>query len=127
MTSTQTASQTVGGIAAARPTMVIHDVAGVDPLARAESQQRIGRWMIVAGFVVTVIGVVGYCLACFAGGLNAGMSDILFSNAVPFARTTLIGLGIGTALWLVGSFTYLHGLITADEITARAPGRTGQD
>lgn len=123
MMNTQSASRTVGGLAAGRATVLIRDTAGVDPLVRAERHQRIGQWMIIAGFVVTVLGVVGYCLASFAGGMNAGVSEILFANAVPFARATLVTLGLGTALWLVGSVMYLHGLMTADELTVRQSGR----
>lgn len=83
--------------------------------SRAETMQKNGKGMILAGFVITVVGVVLYCLACFAGGVDAGMGDILFRNAVPFARATLGILGVGTLVWLVGSFTYLRGAMDADE------------
>lgn len=127
MMTTQTAPRNLAGITTGKPSTRTRDAAGVDPLAHAEAQQRIGQRMIAAGFAVTVLGVVGYCVACFAAGLNASMSDILFANAVPFARATLVGLGIGTALWLVGSFLYLHGVIAADELTAGDPGQTRQN
>lgn len=83
--------------------------------SRAETLQKNGKGMILAGFVITIVGVVLYCLACFAGGVDAGMGDILFRNAVPFARGTLGILGIGTLVWLIGSFTYLRGAMDADE------------
>ncbi|GMU63691.1 MAG: hypothetical protein AMXMBFR34_54540 [Myxococcaceae bacterium] len=83
--------------------------------ARAESHQRTGKVLVVAGFIVTILGVVLYCAVTFAGGVDAGMGDILFHNAVPFARATLGVLGLGTLLWLVGSFTYLRGAMDADE------------
>ncbi|MCK6555940.1 hypothetical protein L6Q96_15395 [Candidatus Binatia bacterium] len=127
MMSTPTVSRTVGGIAARTTALEVRTATAAERLARAESQQQVGRWMIMAGFVVTILGVVGYCVASFAGGVNAGISDILFANAVPFARTTLIGLGIGTALWLVGSFTYLHGVIIADELTANDAAPAAED
>lgn len=83
-------------------------------VSRAEALQRSGRRAVVAGFVITILGVVGYCAACFAGGVDADMGDILFRNSVPFARATLGVLGLGTLVWLVGSITYIRGMIDAD-------------
>jgi len=81
----------------------------------AESMQRSGKKMIFAGFVITIIGVVSYCAVCLAGGVDAELGDILFRNSVPFARATLGILGIGTVVWLVGSFTYLRGTMDAED------------
>jgi hypothetical protein len=82
--------------------------------AKAEARQRAGKRMILAGFVIAIVGVVLYCVACFAGGASAGMDDILFRNAVPFARSMLAVLGFGTLLWLVGSFVFLRGAMDAE-------------
>lgn len=90
----------------------------VSRAAHAESLQKVGKGMILAGFIITIVGVVLYCAACFAGGADADMGDILFKNAVPFARATLAVLGLGTLVWLVGSFTYLRGAMDADEDAA---------
>jgi hypothetical protein len=83
--------------------------------ARAASRQRTGKRMIVAGFVITIIGVVLYCAASFGGDLGADMGDVLFRNAVPFARATLAVLGLGTLVWLAGSFIYLEGTMDAEQ------------
>lgn len=93
--------------------------------ARAESRQKHGRAMIFAGFVVTIVGVVLYCIACFAGGADADMGDVLLANAVPFARATLVLLGLGTLVWLVGSFIYLRGIMDAEEAAGGEDDRTG--
>ncbi|MCC6900264.1 MAG: hypothetical protein IT377_14895 [Polyangiaceae bacterium] len=77
--------------------------------------QKRGRVMIVAGFVITIVGVVLYCAACFAGGVDADMGDLLLDNAVPFARATLGVLGFGTLVWLIGSFMHLRGAMDADD------------
>lgn len=82
---------------------------------RAEAMQKRGRVMIVAGFVITIVGVVLYCAACFAGGMDADMGDLLLDNAVPFARATLGVLGFGTLVWLIGSFMHLRGAMDADD------------
>ncbi len=82
--------------------------------ARAEALQRNGRRMVVAGAVITIVGVVLYCAVCFAGGVNADMADLLFQHTVPFGLTTLAVQGAGTLVWLVGSFTYLRGAMDAE-------------
>lgn len=69
---------------------------------------------MVAGFVITIVGVVSFCAACFAGGVSAELGDLLFRNAVPFAKGTLAILGLGTVVWLIGSFMYLGGALKAD-------------
>ncbi len=85
--------------------------------ARAESMQRTGKRMILAGSIITILGVVSYCIVSFAGGMDADLGDILFRNAVPMARATLVVLGLGTLVWLIGSFVYLNGAMVADEGT----------
>lgn len=88
------------------------------PLSRAEkaaARQRTGKRMIVAGSALAVLGVVLYCLASFAGDLGAGMGDVVLRNAVPYARGALAIIGLGTLVWLVGSITYLRGVMDADE------------
>lgn len=77
--------------------------------------------MVVAGFVITILGVVLYCAACFAGGTDADMGDMLLRNAMPFARATLAVLGLGSLVWLIGSFTYLRGAMDADEDASEDP------
>lgn len=91
------------------------------PAERAESLQRTGKKLVIAGFVVTIAGVLGYCIACFTAGFNADMGDLLLHNTVPFARATLAVLGLGTLVWAVGSFTYLRGVMDADEGSEDGP------
>lgn len=94
---------------------------------RAESLQRTGRKMILAGFVVSIAGVILYCAACFAGGMDAELGDLLLTHSVPFAHATLGVLGLGTLVWLIGSFTYLKGAMDADDGLDRQnpPGTDG--
>lgn len=88
----------------------------------AERRQRTGERMILAGFVIAITGVVGYCVASFAAGMSTAMEGILFDNDVPFARATLAVLGLGTLVWLAGSITYLRGALDADEEAGEAGG-----
>ncbi|MCC6523813.1 MAG: hypothetical protein IT373_14240 [Polyangiaceae bacterium] len=89
--------------------------ADADASRTAEARQKAGKKLILAGFVITIVGVVLYCAVCFAGDASADLGDMLFRNAVPFARATLAVLGLGTVVWLVGSVLYLRGAMDADE------------
>jgi uncharacterized membrane protein len=89
--------------------------------SHAESLQRVGTRTIAVGSVITIVGIVLYCIACFAGGIDADLGDILFRNSVPFARTTLAVVALGTVVWLVGSLTYLRGAMDAEDDTAETP------
>ena len=84
-------------------------------VVRAQSLQTNGKRMVLAGFIITVLGVVLYCVACFAGGADADLGDVLFRNSVPLARATLGLLGLGTLVWLVGSVNYVRGAMNADD------------
>lgn len=93
-----------------------HDAAPADsPATRAESMQKNGKRMVIAGFVISVVGVVLYCAVTFTGGIDAYTGDILFRNGVSLGKVTLAVLALGTLVWLVGSFTYLQGAMDADE------------
>jgi hypothetical protein len=97
--------------------------AEVDSVPAAAADSRMGKRMIVAGFVITILGVIGYCVASFAAGTDAGMDDVLFRNAEPFARVTLGVLGLGTLVWLIGSWTYLRAEMEADDDLGEAERR----
>lgn len=80
--------------------------------ARQRAQR--GQSLVVAGFVVTVTGIVGYCAACFTDGVGRDFDEIVSGNAVPFAGLSLAVVGLGTVLWLVGSLLHLSGLMDLD-------------
>lgn len=78
-------------------------------------RMRRGRALVVSGFAVAVLGVLGYCAVCFAGGVHHELGQLLLESSTPFI-TTLAVIGTGTALWLVGSMTYLAAAMDADEL-----------
>ncbi len=88
-------------------------------------RMRRGRALVVAGFAVAIAGVVGYCAVCFAGGVHHQMAQLLLESATPFV-TTLLVIGAGTALWLVGSVMYLVGAMDAD-VAEDLPGMGSTD
>jgi len=82
--------------------------------ARAEQRMRRGKRIVISGFVVAVAGIIGYCVA----GLSAAMSPALGATFLEspgwLAGPALGVIGLGTLLWLVGSFICLSGAMDSD-------------
>ncbi len=83
-------------------------------VGRAAMRRKTGNALILAGSVITILGVVLYCAVSFAGGMNAELGDVLLRNVQPLTRATLGVLGLGTLVWLIGSFMYLEGAMEQD-------------
>lgn len=81
---------------------------------RPEDMQRIGWSLVLTGTVMTIGGIVLYCIACFTSEINADLSAILFNNADPMALAALVVMGGGTLAWIIGSFMHLAGLMEAE-------------
>jgi hypothetical protein len=86
--------------------------AAPDIYAVAERRMRRGKRLVISGFVVTVAGIIGYCLACFGASQNVTARSI--EEAGWFVTPALGVLGLGTLLWLVGSFLFLCGAMDGD-------------
>lgn len=82
--------------------------------AAAERRMRRGRRVVYAGFAVTVVGVVGYCVACFQAAVHQDLGTALLENPGYLVGPTLGIIGLGTLLWIVGSFLFLSGAMDAD-------------
>lgn len=83
-----------------------------DMLAAAERRMRRGKRLVIGGFVVTVAAIIGYCLACFGASQNATAASL--DHAGWFVAPALGVLGLGTLLWLIGSFLFLSGAMDSD-------------
>jgi hypothetical protein len=82
--------------------------------ARAEQQMRRGKHLVISGFIVAVVGIVAYCIACFSAGVNQGLASAFLESPGWLVGPTLGIIGLGTLLWLVGSFVYLSGAMDSD-------------
>ncbi len=80
----------------------------------AERRMRRGKKLVIAGFVVAVIGIIGYCMVCLGAGVNQELGTALLENVTWLAGPTLAVVGLGTLLWLLGSFMYLNGALESD-------------
>lgn len=85
-----------------------------DVYAKAARRMRRGRQLVISGFVVAVVGIVAYCIACFSTGVNQEFGSALLENPEWLVAPTLGVIGLGTLLWLVGSFLYLIGGMDSD-------------
>ncbi len=82
--------------------------------ADAERRMLRGKRLVISGFVVVVVGMVAYCLACFAAGMNANLGAALLENPGWLIGPAIAVMGAGALLWLVGSFLYLLGGMDSD-------------
>lgn len=82
--------------------------------ARAEQQMRRGKRLVISGFVVAVVGIVAYCVVCFSAGVNQQLASALLASPGWLVGPMLGIIGLGTMLWLVGSFIYLSGGMDSD-------------
>ncbi len=82
--------------------------------AKAERQMRSGRQLVISGFVVAVLGVVGYCFVGLSAGVNQQLGSAFLESSGWLTGATLGTIGLGTLLWLVGSFLYVSGGMDSD-------------
>lgn len=89
--------------------------------ARPEDRQRLGKLLVVAGWIVAMVGVAVYCVASFAAESDAGLAAILLDGAIPAARAGLLVIGGGTLMWLVGSVLHLNASLDVADGEPREP------
>ncbi len=80
----------------------------------AEQRMRRGQRLVISGFAVAVVGIVAYCVASFTIGANLEPGSALMESPGWLVGPTLGMIGLGTLLWLVGSFVYLNGVMDSD-------------
>lgn len=67
---------------------------------------RNGKNMVIVGFVIAIVGIVLYCIASFSAELG--------QNEPVFIKESLIVVGMGVLVWLVGAIKYVNAVIDAD-------------
>ncbi len=82
--------------------------------ARAEQRMTRGKGLVIGGFIVAVVGIVAYCVATFSAVGNEELGSSLLESPGWLIGPTLGIIGLGTLLWLVGSFIYLNGAMDSD-------------
>jgi len=82
--------------------------------ADAERRMLRGKRLVISGFIVSVVGMIAYCLTCFTAGMSANLATSLLENSGWLIGSALAVMGTGMLLWLAGSFLYLHGGMDCD-------------
>src|SRR3990167_6641152 len=82
--------------------------------AAAEQQMRCGRRLVISGSIIAIIGIICRCIASFSVDIGPNIGAIFLKNPERFLGPTLGVIGLGTLLWLIGSFVYLHGAMDSD-------------
>ena len=78
-----------------------------------------GRRAILAGWLITMLGIVAYIVAMSRAGENAGILDALGNQGLLGWSAAALLLG-GVVVWLIGNLAVLHDL-------SEAPGGDDDD
>lgn len=82
--------------------------------ALAEQRMRHGQRLVMGGFVVAVLGIVAYCVVCLSASVGLEVGSTASEGSAWLVGPTLGVIGLGTLLWLVGSFNYFNGAMDSD-------------
>lgn len=82
--------------------------------ADAAERMRRGKRLVIGGFVVAVVGIVAYSVVCLGAAMSQDLGTMLLESPEWLAGPMLGVIGLGTLLWLVGSFMYLNGGMDLD-------------
>ena len=82
--------------------------------ARAEQRMRRGKQLVISGIIVAVVGIVAYSVASFNAAAIQELGSALLESRGWLVGPTLGIIGLGTLLWLVGTFVYLVGAMDSD-------------
>lgn len=81
----------------------------------AGQRMRRGRHLVTGGFMVSIAGIIGYCVGVFFGAGASREAGAAFLESPDLLVGSALGMvALGTLLWLAGSFVYLHAAMEAD-------------
>jgi hypothetical protein len=78
-----------------------------DRTRELENGREWGRKAILAGWIITMAGVVGYIFAMLRADQNTGLLEALFSQGFLGWISAVLLLG-GVATWLAGNFAFFR-------------------
>lgn len=76
-------------------------------LISTERRMRRGKTLILSGFAVAIVGIIGYCIASFGAEINLGLAAPFLENRQAVVGPALGVIALGTLLWLAGSYLFL--------------------
>jgi hypothetical protein len=81
----------------------------VDEIEKPVTVREAGRRTILLGWLVTMIGIIGYVVALSRAPENADMLDAIASQGLVGWGSVLV-LIIGVLVWAIGNVSMLHEL-----------------
>jgi hypothetical protein len=84
-----------------------------------ENGREWGRKAILAGWIITMAGVVGYCFAMLRAPQETGLLQALFTQGFLGWLSAVLLLG-GVATWLAGNFAFFKTVL-------EEPSETGEE
>jgi hypothetical protein len=85
-----------------------------DKAAEVAGGREWGRKAILAGWVITMLGVIGYVFAMMQAGQDTGLLEALFSQGFLGWLSAVLLLG-GVATWLVGNYAFVREVVELPE------------
>ncbi len=82
--------------------------------AAAERRMQFGKRLVISGAIIAILGIICRCIVSFSVDIGPTIGAIYLRNPERFLGPTLGIIGLGTFMWLVGSFVYLHGVMDSD-------------
>lgn len=82
--------------------------------AKAEQKMKQGKFLVIGGFVIMLLGMVAYCFVSIGTETNQDFGLSFLSNSSWMIAPALLTMGIGSLVWLVGSFLYFLGGLDSD-------------
>ena len=73
-----------------------------------------GRKAILAGWAITMLGVVGYCFAMMRAPQETGLLQALFTQGALGWGSAILLMG-GVATWLAGNFAFVREVVELPE------------
>ncbi len=82
--------------------------------AAAERRMRYGRKLVISGAIIAILGIICRCIVSFSVDIGPTIGVIYVRDPERFLGPTLGVIGLGTLMWLIGSFVYLNGAMDSD-------------
>jgi hypothetical protein len=86
--------------------------------APVEGGREWGRKAILAGWIITMIGIVGYCFVMMRAPQDTGLLEALFSQGILGWASAVLILG-GVATWVAGNYAFVREVVELPEHEAK--------
>jgi uncharacterized membrane protein len=80
----------------------------MEPLnSKIVHQIELGKKLIISGFIISILGIITYCIVCF----DINITQQSKNNLLDPLSLTITTIVIGVVIWIAGSVMHLKGEI----------------